>query len=303
MKNGLLMLKFTFPISKVTTFIFLPPLVTLILSYFGAMAGVTGAFLLLPFQMSILGYTVPGVSATNFLYNLFAIPLTVLRYAREGRMNWPLTMVITLGSLPGITVGYMVRVKYLTDPRLFKPFAGLVLLYLAWRLGKNLFLRNEQKKVDTIPSTDARIKSLSFEFKKITYLFDGKVYSFDPRGLFLAALAVGLVGGAYGIGGGAVLAPFCITVLKLPVHSVAGASLFATFASSVVGVLVYSSGFLSGEVDTRPDFLLGAMFGLGGMLGGYLGAKTQKYIPERPIKLGLFFILIIVAIRYILSVR
>jgi len=111
MKNGLLMLKFTFPISKVTTFIFLPPLVTLILSYFGAMAGVTGAFLLLPFQMSILGYTVPGVSATNFLYNLFAIPLTVLRYAREGRMNWPLTMVITLGSLPGITVGYMVRVK------------------------------------------------------------------------------------------------------------------------------------------------------------------------------------------------
>jgi len=35
------------------------------------MAGISGAFLLLPFQMSVLGFSTPSVSATNFLYNKY----------------------------------------------------------------------------------------------------------------------------------------------------------------------------------------------------------------------------------------
>jgi hypothetical protein len=290
------MFRVTFPISKVTTFVLLPPLVTFVLAYFGAMAGVTGAFLLLPFQMSILGYIAPGVSATNFVYNIIAIPGTVFRYIREGRMNWPLAMVISVGSLPGIIVGYMIRVRYLTDPRYFKAFVGFVLLYLAWLMARSL-LQGKKKKV--LPAVDARIKCTAISLKRIAYMFDEKEHSFDPRVLFPVALAVGTAGGAYGIGGGAVLAPFCISVLRLPVHSVAGASLFCTFVSSVVGVCVYQFGFFAGGLDTGADYLLGALFGIGGLFGGYLGAKTQKYIPEKPIKIGLLLVLVVVAFRYL----
>jgi len=38
------------------------------------MCGVSGAFLLLPFQMSFLGYVNLSVSTTNQLYNVVAIP-------------------------------------------------------------------------------------------------------------------------------------------------------------------------------------------------------------------------------------
>jgi len=51
---------------------------------------ISGAFLLLPFQHSVLGYTAPGVSATNLVYNLVATPGGAYRYLREGRMLWPL---------------------------------------------------------------------------------------------------------------------------------------------------------------------------------------------------------------------
>lgn len=132
------------------------------------------------------------------------------------------------------------------------------------------------------------------------YSFAGTAYSFDPRIVALVSLLVGIAGGAYGIGGGAVLAPFCISVLRLPVHSVAGASLFGTLVCSVAGVTVYSLGAGSGA-DTAPDFLLGAVFGIGGMIGGYLGAKTQKHISQRPIKTGLFIILLLVAGKYLVS--
>jgi len=50
------------------------------------MAGVSGAFLLLPFQVSVLGFTSPAVSATNLVYNLVATPGGVYRYARGGRL-------------------------------------------------------------------------------------------------------------------------------------------------------------------------------------------------------------------------
>ncbi|MEW6673541.1 MAG: TSUP family transporter, partial [Thermodesulfobacteriota bacterium] len=71
----------------------LPPLVAFIISFFTSKGGVSGAFLLLPFQMSFLGYTHPSVSATNQLFNIVAIPSGVYRYYREGRMVWPLTWV------------------------------------------------------------------------------------------------------------------------------------------------------------------------------------------------------------------
>jgi len=269
-----------------------------VLAFFGAMGGVTGAFLLLPFQMSILGYTAPGVSATNFCYNIFAIPGTVYRYAREGRMNWPLAIVISIGSMPGIVVGYWLRVQFFTDPKVFYPFAGLVLLYLAWVVGKGVFKR--QAKVNA-PSRTARLQYTGWNWTEIRYLFDGKENRFDPRIVGILSAAVGVVGGAYGIGGGAVIAPFCISVLRLPVHSVAGASLFGTFMSSVVGVVVYHFGFFSGGAETRADYLLAVFFGIGGFLGGYLGARVQKYVAEQPIKIGIFFVVLFVAIRYLLK--
>ena len=91
-----------FPVSSVKTYIFIPPLVALIVSFFTSMGGVSGAFLLLPFQMSFLHFTSPSVSATNFVYNIVAIPSGVYRYLKEGRMAWPLTYVVIIGTLPGL---------------------------------------------------------------------------------------------------------------------------------------------------------------------------------------------------------
>jgi len=293
------MFKFTFPTSGVTTWLWLPLGVAFLLAFFGAMAGVTGAFLLLPFQMSVLGYTAAGVSATNFVYNVFAIPGTVISYGRQGRLNWPLAVTITAGSLPGIVIGYRLRLTYLTDPRYFKPFVGLVLLYLSWLVARSLMGRGKAREISAPPPW-ARITGMGFGLTRMSFDFDGESYRFDPRPLFLVALVVGVAGGAYGIGGGAILAPFCLSVLSLPVHTIAGASLFGTLISSLVGVLVYTIGGLGGA-ESRPDFLLGSLFGIGGMIGGYLGARSQKYVAQRPIKVGLLLVLLIVASRYLLT--
>ena len=94
-----------FPVSGVKTSILIPPFVALVVSTLTSMGGVSGAFLLLPFQMSFLGFTSPAVSSTNFVYNIVAIPSGVYRYFKEGRMAWPLTWVVIAGTLPGVFIG------------------------------------------------------------------------------------------------------------------------------------------------------------------------------------------------------
>lgn len=290
------MFEVTFPVSGVTTNILIPPVVSFFLAYFGAMTGVTGAFLLIPFQMSFLGYTSPSVSATNFVYNIIAIPSTVMRYCKEGKMNWLLAWTIVAGTIPGVALGYYIRIKYLADPSRFKPFVGIFFVYLSIRMILNLI--GTKSKSSKAPY-NTQIMPLGWNFEKMSYKFGDEVYSFDPKKLFFIALLVGIYGGAYGIGGGALLAPICITTFRLPVHSIAGATLFGTFVASVLGAIVYNVGAYITHTASEPDYLLGGLFGIGGLIGGYWGAKTQKYLPEKPIKIGLLLILIWVAYSYL----
>ena len=79
-----------FPIAGVEVSPIIPFVVAFVVSFFTSMGGVSGAFLLLPFQVSVLGFTSPAVSSTNLVYNIVAIPSGVYRYIKEGRMAWPL---------------------------------------------------------------------------------------------------------------------------------------------------------------------------------------------------------------------
>ncbi|MBF0294084.1 MAG: sulfite exporter TauE/SafE family protein [Magnetococcales bacterium] len=266
----------TFPVSGVVTHVWLPPLVAFVVSFFTSMVGISGAVLLLPFQVSVLHFVTPAVSATNLVFNLVAIPGGVWRYIREGRMHWPLTRIIVIGTLPGIVIGYFLRIAWLPDPASFKRFVGWVLLYLAVRLLADPGLR----KTAAPPA-------------------DNPECHFHKGGMLLLAGVVGVIGGIYGIGGGAIIAPFCVTLFRLPVHAIAGATLMGTFLTSVVGVLLYSLLPAPPGLPTAPDWALGALFGLGGLGGMYLGARCQKFVPQKWLKWLLGGMLTLLALHYV----
>ncbi len=314
-----------FPVSGVKTYIFIPPLVALVVSFFTSMGGVSGAFLLLPFQMSVLGYTSPSVSSTNFVFNIVAIPSGVYRYIKEGRMAWPLTWVVIVGTLPGVFIGYYLRVIYLPDPKTFKLFVGCVLLYIGSRLFyemtgkagagkakmKALEEKFKQRAADLKKQQNARIasglpkeaviKTISVNLSKVEYEFWGERFSFSTIGMSILAFIVGIIGGTYGIGGGAIIAPFCIAVFHLPVYTVAGAALMGTFLTSIAGVTFYSIMPAKNGLATSPDWFLGFLFGIGGFVGMYLGARFQKFVPQKFIKLMLGIIIVSLAVRYIVQ--
>ena len=314
-----------FPVSGVDVSPFLPPLIAFVISFFTATGGVSGAFLLLPFQMSVLNFTSPAVSSTNQLFNIVAIPSGVYRYIREGRMVWPLTWVVIVGTLPGVLIGAVIRVRYLPDPARFKLFAAGVLLYIGARLVKDLLsakgggkdgaaaeerfqllVRQHRKASEGLSEAGGwampRVQVRKFTLSRITYEFYGEIFDFSTPGIFTLSFLVGIVGGVYGIGGGAILAPFFVTFFRLPIYTVAGATLMGTFITSVAGVGFYQAmAPLYPGLAIAPDYPLGLLFGLGGMAGMYCGARLQKHVPAKAIKGMLAAVIVFMAIRYVLE--
>jgi uncharacterized membrane protein YfcA len=306
-----------FPVAEIEVNPFIPPAVAFVISFFTSMGGVSGAFLLLPFQVSVLGFSSPSVSATNQLFNIVAIPGGVYRYIKEGRMVWPLTWVVIVGTLPGVLIGAIIRIRYLPDPRNFKMFVALVLLYIGSRLLKDILSRKNaagnnlsveeqfQKQVRDFKAQHAddllpAVTVTRFSLTRISYDFYGQNFTINTPGIMALSLIVGIIGGVYGIGGGAIVAPFFISFFGLPVYTVAGAALMGTFVTSVAGVIFFQliAPFYP-AMAIAPDWQLGVLFGLGGMAGIYCGARCQKFFPARVIKWILAGCILLTAVKYL----
>ena len=296
-----------FPVADIELSPFIPPLVACVISFFTSMAGVSGAFLLLPFQVSILGFTSPAVSSTNHLFNIVAIPSGIYRFIKEGRMLWPLTWLVVIGTLPGVLAGVLIRITYLPSPRAFKFFVGLVLLYIGVKLCLDIIKQKDSPQKQTSRKQDTTkeftISNTRLNMQSLQYNFNGSTYTVNTFSIICLSLIVGLIGGIYGIGGGAIIAPFFVTIYKLPIHTVAGASLMGTFFTSAIGVAFFqflATSSIAASQQIAPDYKLGLLFGAGGVVGIYLGARMQRFFPARIIKTILAAALLFTAGKYIL---
>ncbi|QJS99878.1 sulfite exporter TauE/SafE family protein [Streptomyces asoensis] len=228
----------------------------LLISVATSPVGVSGAVFLLPVQVSVLGVPSPAVTPTNLLYNVVAGPGALLRYWRAGRLGGPLTRLLIAGTVPGVVIGAVIRVFAVPGPRIFRLLIAALLLPLGLWLGLRTVL----------PAPVHAIRRPS------------------PRATRALALSVGVAGGIYGIGGGSLLGPILVG-RGVPVAAVAPAALASTFVTSVVGAATYALLSLAATGDVAPDWSLGLSCGLGGLVGGYLGARLQPHLPDTALRL------------------
>ncbi len=233
-----------------------------------APVGISGAVFLVPVQVSILGTANPAVTPTNLLYNLIAIPGALVRYRRVGDLLGPLTRFLVAGTLPGVVVGAVVRVEWLSGPDAFLLVVAAVLV----PIGLWLLLAKPRRRRTASPRLS--------------------------RPLLLFAFAVGVIGGVYGIGGGSILAPVLLGIGFVGVE-VAPAALVATFITSIAGVLTFALLSLDGHGDIAPDWAVGIALGIGGLFGSYLGAMLQPRLPEVALRRLAGVLAVAVGLRYV----
>jgi uncharacterized membrane protein YfcA len=241
-----------------------------LLSLLTTPAGVSGAVLLLPIQLSLPHVPSPAVTPTNLLFNVAAVRGGLLRFRREGKLPNPLTWLLVAGTLPGVIAGAVIRVELLSGGRAFTFIVAGVLLPLGLWLALG-----SQRLPRARPSLSRRAQLV-----------------------WALSLTVGTIGGIYGVGGGSLLAPILLA-LGLSVYEVAPATLAATFLTSIGGIITYQILQASHGGAIAPDWALGAFLGAGGFLGSYLGARLQGRLPEPALRRLLGLIACLVAARYI----
>jgi uncharacterized protein len=115
--------------------------------------------------------------------------------------------------------------------------------------------------------------------------------------LVVLAAAVCCIGGIYGIGG-SILAPALIGTGRRP-SEVAPAALASTFVTSVAGVVTFTILSVHEHGPAAPAWPTGIALGLGGLAGGYTGARIQSLLPDALIRRLVGIRVIAIGARYL----
>jgi uncharacterized protein len=235
-------------------------------------AGISGAVLLLPFQVGVLGTPSPAVTPTNLLYNVVATPGALYRYWRQGQTGGRLAVVLVSGTLPGVIAGSIIRVELLPSAGVFDLVIAVVLTPLG------IWLATSRP-----PGSDRS---------------EHAPRAIPPAALIALAAAVGCIGGIYGIGGGSILAPILIGTGRRA-SEVAPAALASTFVTSVAGVATFAILALHQQGTVAPDWPTGIALGAGGLAGAYTGARIQARLPETAIRRIVGVLVVAIGARYL----
>lgn len=262
---------------------------------------------LLPFQLVVLGLGGPAVSATTLLYNVIALPAGIWRYRRAGRLSYLLIGRIAAASLPGVVAGVLLRATVVASTAAFDTLLGVLLtllgLRMLWRGLRTVRSSGRKASPPAAPGDAADGEPDHGPQGPTREADEGAAAPLRRRLISGLAFMVGVLSGIFGIGGGTFMAPTLVTLTRRPVRMIAGATLFATFLTSLSGLATFILFGALGPGRTvlvYPYWGVGIALGLGGAIGSQLGVALQARLSEGVLTVLLAVLLLATGINFFL---
>ncbi len=290
---------------------------SLLIGIMFVIVGAAGGLFTAAFQIIVIGTQgMIGINAANVVKptNLFLTicsPITGVRtYFKERRLAWPVALCFVSGILIGsFWLGPTYSAKYL-PMKAYKFFLGFFCLVLSLKL----WLESTQRSINKKKGVKAIVQKYTEAVKKakaegkvaemgsvrierftpagIDFTFWGEKFKANPLALFFGGIIIGCVASAFGVGGGFMLVPFMTSIMHFPMHLAVPISLCGTFATSIGGVARYAL------MGYQPDWILAGLIAAGAIIGGKIGPKIQKRLPEIFLKRALALLLFIVFLKF-----
>ena len=100
----------------------------------------------------------------------------------------------------------------------------------------------------------------------------------------LVGLIAGFISGLFAAGGGMIVVPAFIHIFKLEGAEARATSVFAILPMVITsGLLYYNSNYI--------DWNIGFKCAIGGIFGGFIGAKLLKRLPDKVLKIAFIIFL------------
>ncbi|RLA93006.1 MAG: sulfite exporter TauE/SafE family protein [Deltaproteobacteria bacterium] len=261
--------------------------------------GVGGGFLLTPLLIMIgIPPTVAAASDSNQI--VAASASGTFAHYRLGNVDFKMGILLLIGGVTGGTFGVQVVkiLRSLGNADFVIKITYVVMLAL---IGGYMFLESlrnlrqgeikEPKKETSKPSLYARI------IKKLPAKTD-----FPKSGVRISILLplilgilVGILAAIMGVGGGFIMVPIMVYLLRMPMHVVVGTSLFQIFFTCVDVTIMQS------YLNHTVDFILALLLLLGSTTGAQIGARISKRLKADQIKILLAIIVLAVMVKMLLG--
>jgi hypothetical protein len=112
--------------------------------------------------------------------------------------------------------------------------------------------------------------------------------------VIVTGLIVGLMTGFFGVGGGFLIVPALVLILRLPMRMAVGTSLIIIAINSTAGIVAH---FESGGIDIK----LAALFVAGGFAGTMVGSRVADRVDDAKLSRGFATLIALVGIFLISS--
>lgn len=264
-----------------------------LVGFISGLFGIGGGFLMTP-MLVFLGIP-PAVAVASMSNHVAASSMSsVVAYGRNRAVDWRMGGVLAAGGILGAIAGVelfrwlrllgqadlVVALSYLI-------FLGVIgALMLTESLGAILRRRRGEPAP---PRRDRRPPWLYGLPLKVRFPRSRLYISVIPP-LVLGGF-VGVLSAVMGVGGGFILVPAMVYILRMPARIVVGTSLFQIIITTAL------TGVLQAGRNQTVDIVLAALLLIGGVLGAQYGARTSTRFRAEELRAILALIVLAVGLR------
>ncbi len=250
---------------------------------FGSIVGLGGGIIIVPMLMILGGAltgapiehpTAVGVSLCVLVFTALASTMT---YMRRKIIDFKSAVVLFITSGPAAALGSVLTGELKSD--YFQLSFGFFMLGMAVLLIARDFMKPTERQwalTRTITDASGQIHT----------------YGYSIPVLLAIGLAVGIISGLFGIGGGSLFVPVMVLLFRFPPHVATATSMSVIFLSALLGSGTHA---LLGEVD----WLLVLVLAPGAWIGGKIGAAIAYRMSGKGLMWLLRVTLLLLALEMI----
>jgi len=258
--------------------------------------GVGGGFLMTPLLI-MAGIPATVAAATDSNQIVGASTSGTLAHYRLGNVDFKMGTLLLIGGVIGGTGGVQI-IKILRQMGDADFFIKITYVLMLGFVGIYMFveslqaLRKSKAAMTKIPNRESKYAQFVNRLPwQVNFEKSGiKLSVLMPLGL---GIFVGILAAIMGVGGGFIMVPVMVYLLRMPMHVVVGTSLFQILFTCI------NVTIMQAYTNHTVDFILALILLLGSTLGAQFGAKISKRLKGDQLKIFLASLVLLVMLNMV----
>ncbi len=266
--------------------------VGMMVGFLSGLVGVGGGFLLTPVLMMIgVPPTVAAASGTNALIATSSSATGV--HFRLGNVDLKLGSILLLGGLVGAEIGVRI-IKILRALGSADFVITLTYVVVLGCVGTFMFVESlhSLRRGILAPETHNPVEHKNL-FKKLPFQmnFPRSNVQHSVFVPFVLCALVGMLAAIMGVGGGFIMVPMMVYLLRMPMHVAVGTDLFQIMFTCA-GVTL-----MQAVTNHTVDVVLALLIAVGSTVGAQIGARMSRLLRGHQLKIVLASIVLLVTVK------